>query len=77
MRRVIRRRSRATSQKPLCYQDGVTGRQPAVVALAAVPQSDGVKKRSQAQPAPSIIEERPWSIMPVSTSHWKARAYAL
>src|SRR4029077_5091710 len=33
--------------------------------------------RSQAGPAPSIMEGRPWNTMPVSTCHWKAPAYAL
>src|SRR5215831_9921152 len=32
-----------------------------------------LRKRSQAGPAPSIIGGRPWSTMPVSTSHWKVQ----
>src|SRR4029077_4612928 len=60
-----------------CQLDGVTGRRPTVVVAVAVPQDDGVGIRSQAGPAPSIMEGRPWSTMRVSTCHWKAPAYAL
>jgi hypothetical protein len=36
--------------------DGVTGRPQDLAVKVAVPQSDGVFNRSQACPAPSIIE---------------------
>jgi len=66
-----------TSVKRRGLLDGVTGRQPTVVVAVAVPQDDGVGKRTQAGPAPSIIGGRPRSTMPVLTYHWKAQACAL
>jgi len=45
---------RPIKMSPVCQLDGVTGQQPTVVVAVAVPQDDGVGKRSQAGPAPSI-----------------------
>ena len=41
-----------------------------VAARVVVPQTDGVMNGVGSEPAPSIIEGRPWNTMLVSTSHW-------
>jgi len=63
------------TEKGIKLRDGLTVMSTVVVAVA-VPQNDGVWKRSQARPAPRIIGGRPWSTMPVSTCRWKVRASA-
>jgi H+/Cl- antiporter ClcA len=50
--------------------DGVTGRPLGLGGGVVAPQSDGVGSGSGRKPAPCIIEGRPWSIMPGSTSRW-------